>query len=475
MATNIIRKPQDVIDLINEKSSKASLFITLVALGGIMLDAYQAAMIGFGNAYIAAQFEISQGLAATVNASNIVAALIGGLLADKIINAVGQRKAFILGLGLCTLGAFIISQAQSIWIILFSRIIMGFGLGIDFPLATTAVSELQGSKNKKTGTSVNLWQMGWYIATSIVFLILLPLHLNEIADPSLWRYGIFIGGIFGIVIIALRFIFIGESAMWAARKGKFELAQEILLKRYNIESELDIDSTSSYEDNKKKTNEISTLSAYKVVLSPKYRKRTILGVVVATMQAWQYNAVGIYLPLTLGGILGNEMASTLTGSAIVNAIFGITGGAIGSLLVTKYGSRLLAMIGFFFVTSLLVILGSTTSLSPWFAIFFLGLIIFFHSAGPGGLGMTIATLSYPPSIRAAGIGFARAIMRCGAIAGLTAWPVIWGTFKTDAFFILAAVPFIGFITCLLIKWEAVGSNVDNEDEYVLNIINNENK
>ena len=32
--------------------------------------------------------------------------------------------------------------------------------------------------------------------------------------------------------------------------------------------------------------------------------------------------------------------------------------------------------------------------------------------------MTIATLSYPPCIRPAGIGFARAIMRTGAIAGL---------------------------------------------------------
>ena len=81
--------------------------------------------------------------------------------------------------------------------------------------------------------------------------------------------------------------------------------------------------------------------------------------------------------------------------------------------------------------------------------------------------MTIATMSYPPCIRPAGIGFARAIMRTGAIAGLIFWPILWGTFKTDAFFYLALVPFIGFLTCVLINWEPVGYNVDSEDEEVL--------
>ena len=81
--------------------------------------------------------------------------------------------------------------------------------------------------------------------------------------------------------------------------------------------------------------------------------------------------------------------------------------------------------------------------------------------------MTIATLSYPPSIRPTGVGFARAIMRTGAIAGLIFWPMLWGALKTDAFFWLAVVPFIGFITCALIKWEPLGANVDAEDAQVL--------
>lgn len=46
--------------------------------------------------------------------------------------------------------------------------------------------------------------------------------------------------------------------------------------------------------------------------------------------------------------------------------------------------------------------------------------------------MTIATLSYPPAIRPTGVGFARAIMRTGAIAGLIFWPMLWGALKTGS-------------------------------------------
>lgn len=463
----IIKNQQDVVDIINDHAPAViPLFITLIALGGIMIDAYQAAMIGFGNKYIAAQFGISQGLAATVNASVLVAALIGGLLAKDVIERLGQQKAFIFGLGLCTIGAGAVAFASSIWEVLIWRVVMGFGLGIDFPLSTSSVAEMRGAKAKKSSTSVNLWQMAWYISTFVVFMVLITFNSEGTEEPQLWRNGIFVGAVIAFLIMVLRFIFIGESALWASRHGRFELARDILSRRYHIEATVDPDARVITNGDGDSVN-ISTAKCYAMMFSKRYFKRSVLGCVVATMQAWQYNAVGVYLPLTLGGILGNELSAALGGSAVVNALFGITGGAIGSFLVSKFGSRKLAGFGFAMVTIMLLLLGLTSEVSPWLSVVFLGLIIFFHSSGPGGLGMTIATMSYPPCLRPAGIGFARAIMRSGAIAGLILWPILWGTFKIDAFYILAAVPFVGFLTCLLIKWEPVGYNVDAEDEEVL--------
>jgi MFS family permease len=459
-----VSRPQDVIDIVNKNSAvNANIWIIFIALGGILIDAYQAAMVGFGNKYIAAQFGISPGLAATVNASVLVAALIGGLLANRVINRFGQRRAFLIGMALCTLGAALVAVAPNIWWVLVCRVIMGFGLGIDFPLATNAVAELRGSTSKKTGTSVNLWQMAWYVSTTVVYLVLLPLLFAGVAEEQLWRYGIFVGAIFAVIFMVLRYVFIGESAMWAARVGRYEEACAILQKRYGVQARVVAESV---VDAAQKP-ETRIRGGYGILFNNRYRKRTILGCVVATMQAWQYNAVGVYLPLTLAGILSGGLAGALSGSAVVNALCGITGGLIGSLILQRFGTRLQSMYGFAFVTLALLALGALATTNPWLSLGLLGAIIFFHSAGPGGLGMTISTLSYPPSIRPTGVGFARAIMRTGAIAGLIFWPMLWGSLNTDAFYWLALVPFVGFITCVLIKWEPLGANVDAEDAQVL--------
>lgn len=459
-----ISRPQDVIDIVNKNSAvNASAGVIFIALGGILIDAYQAAMVGFGNKYIALQFGISPGLAATVNASVLIAALIGGLLANRVINRFGQRNAFLIGMALCTLGAAGVAFAPSIWWVLVCRVVMGFGLGIDFPLATNAVAELRGSTSKKTGTSVNLWQMAWYVSTTVVYLVLLPLLLSGIAEDQLWRYGIFIGAIFAVIIMFLRYVFIGESAMWAARVGRYDQACEILRKRYGVHASVAQEKVLTQAA----TGEHKVHTGYGILFNGRYRKRTILGCIVATMQAWQYNAVGVYLPLTLAGILSGGLTGALTGSAVVNALCGISGGLIGSLILQRLGTRLQSMYGFAVVTLALLALGALATTNPWLSLGLLGSIIFFHSAGPGGLGMTIATLSYPPSIRPTGVGFARAIMRTGAIAGLIFWPMLWGALKTDAFFWLALVPFLGFMTCALIKWEPLGANVDAEDAEVL--------
>lgn len=458
----VIRRPQDVVDIVNSHPAiRSGMLFVFIALGGVLIDAYQAAMVGFGNKFIAAQFEIAPGLAATVNASVLVAALIGGLLAHRLITAVGQRNAFLIGMGLCTLGAAAVAFAPSIWWVLVFRIIMGIGLGIDFPLATSAVAELRGSSSKKTAGSVNLWQMGWYISTTVVYLVLLPLQLAGAQENRLWRYGIFIGAIFAVIVMVLRYFFMGESPMWAARTGRYDRACAILKERYGVDAVVGNDLESGDEEHRR------VHGAYRILFSARYRRRTILGCVVATMQAWQYNAVGIYLPLTLAGIVSGGLAGALSGSAAVNAVFGITGGAIGSLVVQRFGARKQSMIGFGMVALSLVALGALAATNPWLSLLLLGLFIFFHSAGPGGLGMTIATLSYPPSIRPAGVGFARAIMRIGAIAGLILWPMLWGSLGTQAFFWLALVPFVGFLTCVLIRWEPIGADVDAEDADVL--------
>ncbi|WP_353745716.1 MFS transporter, partial [Shigella sp. FJ200903] len=121
------------------------------------------------------------------------------------------------------------------------------------------------------------------VSTTVVYLVLLPLLLSGIAEEQLWRYGIFIGAIFAVIFMILRYFFIGESAMWAARVGRYQEACDILGKRYGVQARVAASGTTEAKFSEKAENKYS--GGYGILFNDRYRKRTILGCVVATMQA----------------------------------------------------------------------------------------------------------------------------------------------------------------------------------------------
>ena len=75
----------------------------------------------------------------------------------------------------------------------------------------------------------------------------------------------------------------------------------------------------------------------------------------------------------------------------------------------------------------------------------------------------IATMSYPTSIRGAGVGFAQIGNRSGGAIGLAFWPVLTAALGLNALLVLAAVPFLGLVALLLIRWDPTDADVDAED------------
>lgn len=80
--------------------------------------------------------------------------------------------------------------------------------------------------------------------------------------------------------------------------------------------------------------------------------------------------------------------------------------------------------------------------------------------------MTIATLSYPPLFALLGSDLPALLCAQGNCRTHFLADAV-GALKTEAFYWLAIVPFLGFLTCVLINWEPLGANVDAEDAEVL--------
>jgi hypothetical protein len=86
----VIRSPQDVVALVNAGVGKGpSFWVLLIALGGILTDAYDLISFGIGVPQVASEFHLSPGEVATISASlsfgAIFGAWFGGYFIDKTL------------------------------------------------------------------------------------------------------------------------------------------------------------------------------------------------------------------------------------------------------------------------------------------------------------------------------------------------------------------------------------------------------
>ena len=149
----VLRSAQDVTALINsgQLQKGKSFAITLIALGGIFLDAYDFTSLAFGMPYIAKDFNLTPGMLAVVSASIMVGALVGSVVGGYFVDKLGRFKVFMADMVFFVVAAIACAIAPDVWTLIIARFIMGVGIGVDFPVAFSFLAEY-ASQKKKGGT-----------------------------------------------------------------------------------------------------------------------------------------------------------------------------------------------------------------------------------------------------------------------------------------------------------------------------------
>lgn len=460
-----IRSPQDVVNLVNNGIAKGGneKAIVMIALGGIFIDAYDFTALAFGIDDVAKEFQLGAAAEGIVAASIMVGAIIGGLLGGYLVDRLGRYKLFMADMVFFVLAALACAVAPNEWFLGVSRFIMGFGIGLDFPVALAFLAEYSALKGK--GGRVSLWQPMWYFATGCSFLVLLPLYFLVPADQHdlLWRLAVGFGAVPALVVMLVRHKYMDESPAWAAKEGDLERAAGILHKSYGLDVTVIPDSETSSEGSKR-----ASPLAFRKLFNQRYRRRTIQAAVVSACQSIQYYAVGFFLPsIILIFVADGDRLTSIIGPLIFNFVFGVTGGFLGARMFPRLGSWKLSLIGFSVALVCLTTLGflGDGASTPVMLIAgaMLGIFIFFHAFGPGAQGMTLATLSYPTSIRGIGSGFGQAMLRIGSTIALLLFPIASDALGQHVFWLVAVAPLVGIVTLLVTRWEPLGQDVDQED------------
>jgi MFS family permease len=286
----VIRSAQDVSRVVNAGASKGSnaRIVIAIALGGVFLDAYDLTSLAYGIKDIARQFALSPVQVGFVSSAITFGAILGALFGGYLTDRIGRYRVFMADMLFFVIAAIAAGLAPNAWVLGGARFLMGFGVGLDLPVAMAFLAEFSrvaGKGNK--AASVAAWCPAWYAATSVCYLLILGLYaiLPEHHLGWLWRLTLAFGAVPAIVIILVRSRYISESPVWAANQGDLEEAARILKHSYGVDARVERDETRAAKPR------AASWRNFGVLFNQTYRRRTILAAVIGSASSFGYNAI----------------------------------------------------------------------------------------------------------------------------------------------------------------------------------------
>jgi PHS family inorganic phosphate transporter-like MFS transporter len=201
-------RPFTAID--SKPLSRAHLRIWFTAGMGFFTDAYDLFIIGvalliFG-AYNIPGFTLhstilGQAVAGFIGSSAIFAAVFGQLLFGFLGDRIGRKTVYGIEAGILAAGAILSALSPSVLYLILFRFIQGIGIGGDYPISATIMSEYSNVKDRGKLISLIFANQG----IGSVAAVLVGLGSVALLPPDLaWRVALGAGAIPALVVIYFR-------------------------------------------------------------------------------------------------------------------------------------------------------------------------------------------------------------------------------------------------------------------------------
>lgn len=213
--------------------------VAIIASLGGLLSGYDTGVISGALLFINESWNLADTTQGILVSSVLIGAVIGaatnGILADMF----GRKKIIMATAVIFTLGSIMCAFAPNIFVLIASRIFVGFAVGVVNFVVPLYLSEI--SPKHLRGTLVSLYQ--WAITAGILF----SYFINAVFAHAVynWRWMLFAGVIPGIVLF-VGMCFMHDTPRWLVSKKRDEEAK-IAFKKI----EPDMDTEKEIEDIRK--------------------------------------------------------------------------------------------------------------------------------------------------------------------------------------------------------------------------------
>ena len=169
---------------------------------GFFTDAYDLFIIGVVMSLLKEQWHVSSVEEGLVNSTALLASAIGAVLFGRVADMLGRKRIYGYEVLVLAAGAIASAFAPNIWWLIGFRAILGVGIGGDYPVSSTIMSEYAGKRNR--GMMVTL--VFAMQAAGLIFGPLLAslLLMTELSHDLIWRLLLAFGAIPALAVFQMR-------------------------------------------------------------------------------------------------------------------------------------------------------------------------------------------------------------------------------------------------------------------------------
>jgi putative MFS transporter len=414
-----------------------------------LFDSIDLGALTFLLGSIRKEFGLTLTGAGVLSSMSFVGMLFGAALSGFLADRYGRLAVFQSSMLIWGFGSLFCGLAPTLYWLMAARIVVGFGMGMEFPVAQAIAAEIapKAHRGRLIAVLEGFWPCGFILAGTIA-LVLLPI--------ASWRTVFIVESLPAVfVFIVRRTVF--ESPRWLADRGRYQEAEEVMAEmERRVRRRYKADLPQAVPELLPAPPE-NWRDSFGQLVTGEYLRRTVMIWLV-----WFFAMLGYYgLTTWLGAILQHSGKSVVTSVeyTIWISCAGIPGFATAAWLVEKWGRR--ATAASFMVGGALFcfLYGGVTKDLFWMITW--GAMMQFCLFGMWSAIYAYTPELYPTRARATGAGAASAVGRIGSIIGPPVVGVILANGPQIYVFLLGAAAFVlAAIVILTLGDDVTGETVE---------------
>ena len=436
---------------------------------GVFLDGFDLFIIAVAMPIIVMDLGVSPLMEGSIGAAALVGAMAGAFVGGRLTDRLGRKSIYLIDLAFFIVFSLSTALAPGAVSLLVLRALLGIGVGADYPICASYVSEFMPARVRgRMLIGAFSFQALGMMAAALTGLAILRFH----PEPDAWRFMLAAGVIPAVVVLVLRRT-VPESARWCMEHGQIDRAARIIAQLVpGRKAELAALAAGASATPRRRGR-----GEFKALFSARYIRRTVLAAGAWFLMDIATYAIGIFTPTILAGLafsapgrgpIASDFMAT-EGAAFFD-LFLIAGFLLNVWLVDRWGRMKLQVIGFAGMTLGLVLLAHGASIEGGGGhaapMIFAGFILFnlLMNAGPNATTFILPAELFSTEVRASGHGFAAGAAKLGAALGIFVLPVLRAHIGVpNLLYVLALVCLSGLAITVVFHVETKGRSLEELD------------